>query len=336
MIGPRGNEGLGDQAAAWVVRLADDGVQEEDWLAFVAWLDDAPVDRPDERRAAFDRAQAVWLDTDRLTAAAPNPRRAVASQGSRPSGGSRRGAHVYPWAAALAAACFVILAGWWVRHPRQASPRLSTALVYATAPGERRDVRLVDGSRIDLDGATTLSVDLHGPERRVALVQGEASFDVVHDPAQPFVVDLGAAQVRVLGTAFDIVRETDGTRVDVARGVVGVRQAGASVRLSAGRGAWIDRQGAIRLSTTPVGDVGAWRDGRRLYRDRPLSEVVSDLDRRYAQPILLGDPEARRMRFTGVLVLGPRETVVRRLTALLPLAASSADGGEIVLRSRRP
>ena len=72
-----GASSLEQDAAAWVVRLSGDDVGEIQWLAFVAWLDDAPADRPDLCRQAFDRAQAVWLSLDQVRegAQAPAPRR---------------------------------------------------------------------------------------------------------------------------------------------------------------------------------------------------------------------------------------------------------------------
>ena len=170
----------------------------------------------------------------------------------------------------------------------------------------------------------------------MSLAHGEARFDVVHDPARPFEVDLGSAEVRVLGTAFDIVREGAATQVAVSRGAVSFQAGEQSVTLPAGRAARLDARGDIALAQVSPADVGAWRAGRRVYWDRPVSEVLADLNRRYPQPIRLAGLQARRMRFTGVLVLGTRDQMVDRLTALLPLEAKAGQGGEIVLSARRP
>ena len=187
-----------------------------------------------------------------------------------------------------------------------------------------------------MDGATALTVDLHGADRQVSLAHGEARFDVAHDPARPFEVDLGRAQVRVLGTAFDIVRENASTRVAVSRGAVSFQAGDQSVTLPAGRAARLGARGDIELARVSLTDVGAWRAGRRVYWDQPVSEVLADLNREYPQPVRLAGLQAQRMRFTGVLVLGTRDQMVGRLTALLPLHAKAGQGGEIVLSARRP
>ena len=321
------------QAARWVVRLSGAEVGEAEWLAFAAWLDAAPRDRPDLHREAFDRAQAMWFSLDQLSDEPPShaPRRLRQVPAQR---GRRR---TLTWAAAAAVAAGVVgLCLWTAAHiPVRGPARASALLAYATAAGQARTLHLADGSLIDMDGATALTVDMGGADRRVALDRGEARFDVVHDPARPFQVDLGEARVRVLGTAFDVVREDGAAEVSVARGAVSLQTAAQSVRLPAGRSARLDAHGGIELAPVSPADVGAWRDGRRLYRDRPLSEVVADLNRQYPQPIRLADAQARRLRFTGVLAPGPRDQTVRRLTLLLPLGAEAGPGGEIVLSSRR-
>ena len=330
-----GASSLEQDAAAWVVRLSGDDVGETEWLAFVAWLDDAPADRPDLRRQAFDRAQAVWLSLDHIqdSARAPAPRRSRITS-TRPRRSNIVG---LASAAAAAAACVAVSGAWFISRPHPADRAHPSALLaYVTPPGQGRTLRLADGSRIDMDGATSLTVDLQGVDRQVSLAHGEARFDVVHDPARPFDVDLGPAQVRVLGTAFDIVREGAATQVAVSRGAVSFQAGDHSVTLPAGRAARLDAHGAIELAQVSPADVGAWRAGRRVYWDRPVSEVLADLNRQYPEPVRLAGLQARRMRFTGVLVLGTRDQMVGRLTTLLPLEAKPGQDGEIVLSARRP
>ena len=327
-----GDGRLGEEAAAWVVRLAGDEVAEADALAFIAWLDGSPAEAPDRHRQAFDRAQAVWFAADGLSALRPALK--TRSHGFRPA---RQPALArFAWAA-VAASCATLALSWLLRsRPPVERPQLATSVSYVTLPGERRRLSLADGSHLDMDGATTLSLNIDGGARRAVLGRGEVSFDVKHDAAHPFTVDLGSAEVRVLGTAFDIVREPDTLTVQVARGAVSLTGDAATIRLTAGQGAQFAPGGAHHFIAVPAVDVGAWRYGMRLYRDQPLPEVVSDLNRGFAQPLRLADAGVRRLRFTGVLALGPRETVVRRLTALLPLDARLQTNGVIMLGSRRP
>lgn len=310
-----------------MVRLAREDAGEADWLAFAAWLDATPPDRPGLHRQAFDRAQHVWLQADALRTS-----REVAKPSGIP-GRPRSSARSFGWGLAAAFGLAAVLLAMWLRPPR---PHTSVApvqmAVYATAPGERRLVALADGTRVELDGATTLAAGV--AQRSVTLVGGEAAFDVVHDPARPFTVALGASRVRVLGTAFDVRRDPGLTEVSVARGLVALDTPGRSVRLPAGRGATLS-EGALHVHDIARADVGAWRGGRRIYWDEPLDTVVADLNRAYPRPLRIGDAVARRLRFTGVLALGTREETVQRLTMLLPLQATREPDGAIVLGSSR-
>ena len=315
-------------AAAWVVRLSREPVDDCDGLAFVDWLDGAPKEDRGRRRRAFDRAQRIWLEADSLRDLEASPRHALRK--------ARRSSTRWPAWAAAAAAALVLVAGpavWIARRPGPPAPSPATGRTYATAPGERRSVILPDGSHVELDGGTRLFVAaMDGVRRDVTLTTGEASFDVVHDPVRPFRVNLGSAEVRVLGTAFDAVRSGDRVTVSVARGLVSFSTPRRQVRLAAGRSATLGR-GLVQVSGLNPEDVGAWRRGRRLYWDQSLSVVVSDLNRSYEEPIRLGNAAAGRLRFTGVLVLGPEATVARRLTALLPLHSKTLADGSVVLSS---
>ena len=330
-----GEVGRGSEARAaadWVVRLSDAACSEADWLAFAAWLDSAPANRPDLHRQAFDRAQGVWLAADHLAGVwTPGARRPP----RRKRAPAERRGRALRAAAAVVAACLVAGGAWLASRPPAergpVAPRLATL---TTAPGQTRALSLPDGTRVTLDGASALTVEAFGPQgRAVALQRGEAMFDVVHDPARPFRVDLGRASVQVLGTAFDVVREAEATRVSVSRGAVRFASAAGAVDLAKGRSAEL-AGGRLRLRPVAPGEVGGWREGRRLYRDQPLAEVVSDLNRSLSQPIALGDGPAGRLRFTGVLVLGPRDAMVRRLTALLPVQARPGADGAVVLSTR--
>lgn len=81
---------------------------------------------------------------------------------------------------------------------------LNSEDVYRTATGERRVVPLVDGSQIQLDSSTEVHVYYTSHSRELALLRGQARFDVAHDIERPFVVAAGGRKVVATGTAFNI------------------------------------------------------------------------------------------------------------------------------------
>jgi len=208
---------------------------------------------------------------------------------------------------------------------------------FATGKGEHRTVKLADGSTVELNAGTRLSVTLGADDRRVTMPEGEAVFDVAADKARPFLISAGDRTVRVVGTRFDVRHRGDAISVTVERGVVEVRPAdgiaGRVFRLHPGQR--LDtRQGepAVQLSPADPEQVESWRTGRLIYRDQQLGDVVADLNQQFEKPIVLEDPALARTRVSGVLVLDNQSAVIRRLALLAPITALPSERG-ILLRS---
>src|SRR3546814_14300232 len=76
--------------------------------------------------------------------------------------------------------------------------------LYRTVLGERRVVTLADGSTVSLDAASEVRVAYSERARELALVRGQARFDVAHDPRRPFAVQARDQRVVAPGTAFNV------------------------------------------------------------------------------------------------------------------------------------
>lgn len=328
-----------EQASAWAVRLAGDEATEADFLALEAWLAVSP-----DHAEAYTRAEGLLaaLDDDRAALDAALTRAAAAAATPETASARRvasrkpaQGARPWRWVGggisiAAAVAVAVLLAPSLGSHTD----------VYVTAPGEQRTLTLADGSTIFMNGGSRLSVRLDRRERRVEMASAEAAFDVAHDPRRPFRVTVGESRVEVLGTAFDIRQGQDETRVAVTRGVVRVSDLANpahNVRLT--RGQTVERgddDGVLQVETVAPETAG-WRTGRLVYDNRPLSEVVADLNRAWPMPIRAVGTAAD-LRFTGVLALDGQApegqaATIRRLEAFLPVTAVQRDG-TIELRPR--
>jgi transmembrane sensor len=312
-------EALDEAAATWVVRLQSDSLGEDEAVAFDAWLTASA-----RNARAYDEALEAWLSVD---AHALKIREALTTPAVRRPPFGRRAVFGIGLAAAAGLAV-AVLAPILMSDPVQ---------TFATGKGEHRTVRLADGSKIDLDGGTRLSVKLGRGERRVDLAQGEAIFDVAADSARPFYVAAGDRTVRVVGTQFDVRRLDGSVSVTVARGVVEVRPTGPApgraFRLHPGQR--LDhRDGApeTRVVAAQPDDIFAWRSGRLVYRDQPLKEVVADLNQNFARPIVLEDKAMGDTKVSAVLVLDDQGAVIRRLALLVPITAITSDQGVLLRR----
>ena len=310
------------EAADWLVRLQDvGGAGEADWIEFDAWLNTSP-----EHAAAYDEVLAVWSDLGVMA-----PELKVAAAPLSLAGRARPGRRVIGWGIAAAAAAALAVAVM----PSVLSPTQT----HETGRGQPRTIELSDGSAIHMNAGSKISVRMSKSARQVVMSDAQAVFDVVKDPKRPFLITVGDRTVRVVGTEFDVSHRGNALAVTVRRGVVEVRPDAASatgaVRLAPGQRLEHADGGGSRVSTVNPDEAFAWRVGRLIYRDRPLIEVVAELNRQFNRDIRLADAATGRQRVSGVLVLDNEKAVIERLSLLAPVSVSSADAG-FVLRSNAP
>lgn len=309
-----------DAAADWHAHLDS---PDMDWDAFGLWLEADPV-----HRAAYDRIAV--LDAE-IGAAAPAIAPLLPANDDEPVAASRSaGSARWRWAAvatsgALAAglAMLVVPAGL-VGTSGDAAPD-----VYVTGRGETRSVTLADGSRMQIDRRSRVSVS-GGGSPVIEIAQGAANFAVRHDPSRVLIVRAGGYDVRDLGTRFDVVSANGQVAVTVSEGSVNVAPTGGdpadATTLNAGQGLDIipAKQIAERRQVDPT-RISDWIDGRLDYDGAPLTVVAADISRYAGAPVFV-DPSAASLRFSGILTIGDGSRLVDQLRAVLPIRVRKVDG----------
>lgn len=304
---------LPEQASDWLLRLQS--APDDHHLAadFERWRNAAP-----EHEAAWERISRAWNVLGDL-----RPHSPYAEPCSGPFHAGRRasntGARASGWqwislcAGAAMAALLVILV----------SPEVLLHLKadHMTTGGERQLVSLPDGSTVHLAGASAISTDFQNGIRHVTLLRGEAFFDVRHDSGHPFVVDVGPVNVEVLGTAFDVRFGTDATDISLLRGSV---RAGAdagtgieSYALVPGQRLRRSADGRLRKEQVPLGEIGAWRDGRLYVSDATVRSVAEQIGRYHSAWISIADTALADQRVTGVYDLADPDRALRALAGAL-------------------
>ena len=306
----RNRERAEEEAAAWLVRLAeapDDGGLRE---RFEAW------------RAGSDLHAEIWARTARAYdlvgkgptqhgehwqayAAQREPVRKLpaARQRHRPVRITARRLAVA--AAALAACLLLAVLPETLLHAR-------ADLVTTTA--ELRSAVLEDGTRVQLAPESAVMLRFDDGERKVRLIKGEAFFDVESDPSSPFRVVAGDTVATVLGTAFEVRREGEATRVAVQHGRVQVEAGGrlpsSSTELRAGEWLRAGTAGDPARGRLAPDEIAAWRAGELIARDRPVGEIVDVLRRYHSGAILMANEAFAARRVSGIYSLrDPAETL---------------------------
>jgi transmembrane sensor len=302
---------VAEAAQTWAIRVQDPAF--DGWEDFTTWLEADPA-----HLAAYEKA----LDDDAQMAGLLAAGRFDSEDGGR----ARRRRFV--GAGGALAATILAAAGWWTFGAGPAAREI------ATAPGEQRTIALADGSTVRLNGATRMRFQPDAP-RQVALLEGEALFEVRHDSRNPFVVTAGAARLVDAGTVFNVVHQAQQTRVAVAEGAVVYSPGANEVRLEAGDALAVDGTAAPVRSRTAPQEIGSWRTGQLFYRDAPIEEVAADLARSLGEPVEAVDVGDRR--FTGTLaVRGEPRAVLPRIAPLMGVRVRKSKEGWILTPADGP
>lgn len=216
-------------------------------------------------------------------------------------------------------------------------------LALHTEPGRLRREALPDGSALVLNAATDLSVRFSRAGREVLLRHGEAIFEVARDEGRPFVVDVGAARVTVLGTRFAVNRLADRVRVSVDHGTVRVTSGPfwrpQALELTAGEVAEVavagdQAPGLPRRVDHKAADAFAFGSGVLVFDRAGLSEIAECLTRWRRAPVRVA---AGRTGADPRVTAGIQITDVEQFIDLLPRIAPvavSREGEQVVLRAR--
>jgi transmembrane sensor len=175
---------------------------------------------------------------------------------------------------------------------------------HTTELGEQRSIVLGDGSIVTLNTLSEATVRFDKSFRKVALITGEALFDVVSDPQRPFVVETGSLSLNVIGTKFSVYRKENSTRVAVVDGVVTVvssRSPDQPLIVRAGEGAVATAQGvSLTDDQFDVQKAIAWTQRRLIFDSAPLAEVVAEFNRYNRTPLIVEDVALANRAITTV------------------------------------
>jgi transmembrane sensor len=150
------------------------------------------------------------------------------------------------------------------------------------------------------------------------LLEGEAYFRAVDDPARPFLVEAAGARAR--GTAFD-VKLADGT-VTVVAGEQAVEVAvdgRPSVLVASGQEVRYRRGALGEVREVDLARVESWRHDRLVFRDAPLRDVVADLQRYRVGRIVLTEPRLGDLPVNAEFETRQADVALDRITAALPV-----------------
>ena len=305
------------QAALWVTELHGPDRNAALEAKVKQWIAEDP-----RHAAAFELATDAWQRSGNLPGRLP-----LSEAGARNSKKARRVSR--PVLAGVA----VLIVGLVV------AIYLARDNTISTGPGEQRTVALNDGTEVTLNANSRVIVQYDEHARRVALVKGEALFNVVKHQPRPFVVMAGDRKVVAVGTSFVVRRETDsGTGFDVTliEGRVAVEalsepdflpaDGAPDVKLLApGQRIKFARNKQDAVDSPNLDKVTAWQRGQLIFDDISLQEAAAEFNGYGSRRIVIDDPTVARLRVGGVYRIADPMSFARSMAATYQLRLADDD-----------
>jgi transmembrane sensor len=173
---------------------------------------------------------------------------------------------------------------------------------YVTKVGEQKTVRLEDGSIVTLNTDSALAVTMQGGQRTIAMLKGEAFFDVQPDACRPFVVHGDHSITRVLGTRFFVHEKGHSDEVKVLSGRVEVTDGQhwrQSVVLHGGDAVSVGRNRHSAAGRLDTKLTTSWLDGYLIFEDIALGDVIEQVRRYRNGAVIFKDTSLRQLKING-------------------------------------
>ena len=215
-------------------------------------------------------------------------------------------------------------------------------------------VTLPDGSKVWLNHSSTLRYPamFHGDSRMVELI-GEGYFDVASNPKIPFIVKAGDIQVKALGTEFNILAYPDEDRIETSliNGQVELQHLDSEGNIipllkMKPTDLAVFQKSSNKISSRSINDdrYFSWINGKLVFNNEPMGEVVKKLNRWFNVDIQVKDPELLELTYTATFVNETLPQVMELIALVSPVNYSISDRKKdssgtfskrkIILRSR--
>lgn len=226
----------------------------------------------------------------------------------------------------------VAAAGFYMSHKynsaieQQMSPVTAFNEVFSSVDAITK-VALPDGSNVWLNHSSSLRYPAtFRNDLRTVELKGEGFFEVAHNPDSPFIVSAGGLDIIAVGTTFNVLAYPDESKIETSliNGKVILQRksvSGEPVEMEMKPSEMVvycrDEEEFI---TRDISDdrYFSWKDGKIVFNEEPMDEVVKKLSRWFNVEITIQDQELNELTFTGTFINETLYEVMELITLITP------------------
>ena len=174
-------------------------------------------------------------------------------------------------------------------------------------PGGEYRLVLADRTVVYMNSESRLKYPvMFGGKNRMVELEGEAYFEVRRDSSRPFIVHAGDQRVTVLGTSFGMTcyanEVNDYTTLVSGKVKVELQQGKQAFVLKPGTQVEYNKEsGMVRERRVDVAEFVAWKEGKYVFKQKRLEDILSTLSRWYDFEVFYQNSEMKEVLFSGEL-----------------------------------
>jgi ferric-dicitrate binding protein FerR (iron transport regulator) len=212
------------------------------------------------------------------------------------------------WWKSVAAACLLLISfgSFYYFFFQKNNIETITLSEIIVPKGEIKKVMLPDGTLVFINSDSKLSYDnLFSQKTREVYLEGEAFFDVKHNPEKPFIVKTVENRIRVLGTAFNIYAypNEDIYRASLERGkiLISHKDENKEYELKVNQSYLLLRgsnQSKI-FETKSIETYSSWKNGNIDFKNQSFTNILRVLERTHNIVFILQNHNLGNCKYTG-------------------------------------
>jgi transmembrane sensor len=217
----------------------------------------------------------------------------------------------------------------YLNTQRGYSPSQSIYNEIFAAFGTRSSLKLADGSSVWLNSGSSLKYpDRFAGKERIVYLKGEAYFEVACNPKVPFVVKTTALNIRATGTKFNVAdySSNQNSEVTLVTGKVFVDELNENKKknqlseLSPGQHLVYSKQTrSVSVQKEDISEYVSWKDGKLIFRNKPLSYVVNKISQVFNVDIELQGTALKDYRYRATFEDESLTEILKLLKASSPI-----------------
>jgi len=247
---------------------------------------------------------------------------------------------IFRIAAAVIFAALLLVTGYEMIY----HPKLTSEMLEVSATNEvLKTYTLPDGTLVSLNTDTKLQFPKKfGRKTREVTIVGEAFFEVKPNKNKPFIIHAGKAQIKVLGTSFNVSAypETKLVEVIVETGKVQVLnktaetiQTNELILTPGDKGTLVYSSNSLLKTTNQNPNFLAWKTHNLIFKATSLSEVIGNLEKVYKVNIRLADSRLNGLLLTAQFNDYSLDFILKVIETTFQIEAQEING-QYILKAR--